>query len=132
VATARQSTLRAVVTDRRDLIRLGALLGALLLVAGVIMFATEGGSGSSGAKARAGEATIDGRVLSVTTEKLVLQPADGSPEISFDIRQIDLKRFDVFHLEQHAQQGLLTRVTFIRDKGKLYAVNALDAPVPGA
>jgi hypothetical protein len=34
----------------------------------------------------------------------------------------------VFHLQQHAADGLLTRVTYIQGDGKLYALRADDAP----
>ena len=116
-------------TDRRDLLRLIGLLVALLVVAGAIMLATQGGSDASDG-GRDGEAEqVDGVVTQVSSERLVLQPTTGGAPMTFSIRAVDLPKFDVFHLEQHAADGLPTRVTYIEDGEQRYALRADDAPL---
>ena len=118
-------------TDRRDLLRLTGFLVALLVVAGAIMLATQGGGSDSGEQAAAGgQQQIDGLVMQATSELLVLRPSDGSAERRFAIRPTDAPKFDVFHLQQHAADGLPTRVTYVEQDGALYALRADDAPVP--
>ena len=117
-------------TDRRDLLRLTGFLVALLVVAGAIILATGGGSGDSGSDdGRAGGAQqVDGLVLEVTSERLVLRPSAGGDPMEFTIRAVDQPSFDVFHLQQHAADGLPTRVTYLEDGSVKYALRADDAP----
>ena len=118
-------------TDRRDLLRLTAFLVALLVAAGAILLATSGGSDSSDQGPTApGAQVVDGLVISVTPEQLVLRPATGGAEMTFAIRATERPAFDVFHLKQHAADGLLTRVTYFSSGGTLYASRADDAPQP--
>ena len=117
-------------TDRRDLLRLTGFLVALLVVAGAIMRATQGGSDSGDEAAAGGQQQIDGIVTEATSENLVLRPAGGSGVMTFSIRPVDAPKFDVFHLQQHAADGLPTRVAHLRQSGALYALRADDAPVP--
>jgi hypothetical protein len=120
------------VTDRRDLLRLTGFLVALLVVAGAIMLATQGGGSDRPDEAAGGQRQIDGLVLQATSELLVLRPSDGSAERRFAIRPTDTPKFDVFHLQQHAADGLLTRVTYVEQDGQLYALRADDAPQPSS
>jgi hypothetical protein len=117
------------VTDRRDLLRMAAFLVVLLVAVGAILLATGGGSDSK-EPAAAGGTQVDGIVVDVSVERLVLRPSDGRADMEFAIRPIDRPSFDVFHLRQHAADGLLTRVTFLRDGQTLYALSAEDAPQP--
>jgi hypothetical protein len=117
------------VTDRREILRLTGILAALLVVTGLILLATSGGgSDSPDEGAAAGQRTVDGLVLEATPEQLRLRPQAGGSEIAFGIRQVDRPSFDVFHLQQHAADGLLTRVTYFEQGGRLYALRADDAP----
>lgn len=117
-------------TDRRDLLRLTGFLAALLVVTGAIVLATSSGSkGDSGPSAPGGTQTIDGIVMQVDAVKLVLRPAGGQ-DVTFEIRAVDQPNFDVFHLKQHAADGLNTRVTYLQDGSRRYALRADDAPEP--
>ncbi len=120
-------------TDRRDLIRLAAVLTALLVLAGGIMLLTQGGAddGDSGAAADGTQLIVDGVVTEVTPEKLVLRPNDGTPLMTFLIRATERPSFDIFHLQEHAADGLSTRVTYVKQGERTYALRADDAPVPG-
>jgi hypothetical protein len=118
------------VTDRRDLLRLSAFLLILLAVAGGIALATQGGSDSESGVPASGQGQVDGLVVTVTPEQLVLRPSDGRANMTFAIRQTDRQNFDVFHLQQHAADGLPTRVTYVAEGGTLYALRADDAPEP--
>lgn len=109
--------------SRRDLVRLGGLLVALLAVTGVLLLVTGGGGGSSSLPA----ATMEGVLKDVTRDRLVLQPSDGSPATTFEVRPEDARRLDLFHLQQHSSQGLSTIVTYERKNAKLFAVAARDA-----
>jgi hypothetical protein len=118
-------------TDRRDLLRLTGFLVALLVVTGAILLATSGGSSSKKSNGLAGgQGQVDGRVLVAEPTKLVLKPASGGADMTFAIRATEAPNFDVFHLQQHAADGLLTRVTYIEEDGTLYALRADDAPEP--
>ncbi|CAA9531886.1 MAG: hypothetical protein AVDCRST_MAG85-3754 [uncultured Solirubrobacteraceae bacterium] len=118
-------------TDRRDLLRLVGFLAALLVVTGAIVLATSGGSkGDDGPRAAGGAQTLDGIVMEVDAVKLVLRPATGGENVTFEIRAVDQPNFDVFHLQQHAADGLNTRVTYLQDGTRRYALRADDAPEP--
>ena len=118
-------------TDRRDLLRLSGVLLALLVVTGAILLATGGGSSSSPSDVRPSDAkVVDGLVLEAAPERLRLRPDGGSGEMTFQIRATERPNFDVYHLQQHAADGLLTRVSYVEDGGTLYALRADDAPPP--
>jgi hypothetical protein len=118
-------------TERRDLLRLAGFLAALLVVTGAIVLATSGGSkGDDGPRAAAGAQTMDGIVMQVDAVKLVLRPSAGGENVTFEIRAVDQPNFDVFHLQQHAADGLPTRVSYLQDGSRRYALRADDAPVP--
>jgi hypothetical protein len=119
------------VTERRDFIRLAALMLVLLVATGAVLFATQGGSDSESGSASGSQQQVDGIVMSVTPDRLVLRPATaGAQDMTFEIRPVDRDRFDVFHLQQHAADGLATRVTYTQEGATLYAVSAIDAPAP--
>ena len=115
-------------TDRRDLLRLAGFLVALLVVTGAILLATGGGSDSGGGGRAAGALQIDGTVIEVDAVHLVLKPTTGAEPMSFAIRATEQPQFDVFHLQQHSADGLPTRVTYIEQDGRRYALRADDAP----
>lgn len=113
--------------DRRDLLRLTGVLVALLVATGAIILATGGGSDSE-ESGTSGLQTVDGIVQSVDATQLTLQPEGGGAPIRFAIRAVDQPTFDVFHLQEHAADGLLTRVSYIEDGSVKYATRADDAP----
>ena len=117
-------------TDRRDLLRLSGVLLALLVVTGAVLLATGGGSDSSGSSAPGPEKVVDGLVLEATPERLRLRPDGGTGEMTFQIRATERPKFDVYHLQQHAADGLLTRVAYEQEGAQLYALWAEDAPPP--
>ena len=117
-------------TDRRDLLRLTGVLVALLVVTGAVLLAVGGGSSSSG-DARPGAAkVVDGLVLEAAPEQIRLRPDGGTGEMTFQIRATERPKFDIYHLQQHAADGLLTRVSYVAEGGTLYALWAEDAPPP--
>ena len=96
-------------------------------------------SGSSGPAARSANApvdvfdlpTMDGTLVVVEPPKLVLsafKPVDGQEEIEFTIRDQDKRNFDVAHLRSHSSIGLPTRIFYLEEGGKRYAVYKTDAP----
>ena len=118
-------------TERRDLIRLAGLMVLLLVATGAVLFATKGESSSSPERASADQLQVDGIVMEATSDRLVLRPTTpNSGDMAFEIRPVDRKAFDVFHLQQHAADGLATRVTYVKDGDAMYALSAIDAPVP--
>jgi hypothetical protein len=112
--------------SRRDLVRLGALVLVLLAVTAIVALASGGGSDDAPVAAE-----VTGVITSVTTDRLVLRPAEGGREMTFSIRPTDVRRLDIFHLQTHSSQGLPTRVSYERDGGTLYVTDAVDA-VPTA
>ena len=114
--------------ERGDVVRLVALVVVLLVVSGAIaLFASGGGADGSGEER--GEVT--GVITTVTQDRLVLRPLDGTEEQTFAIRGVDARRLDLFHLRQHSAQNLPTRVVWFEDGGTRYALEAVDAvPAP--
>lgn len=53
---------------------------------------------------------------------------DGSDQLTFHVREADLRYFDVVHLRAHSSIGLPTRLYYEREGGKLWAVYKEDAP----
>ena len=118
-------------TDRRDLLRLAGFLVALLVVTGAILLATGGGSSDSPKGPSDGDGQVDGVLVAAEPAKLVLRPADGSPDMTFEVRATEAPTLDVPHLAQeHVPQQLPVRIAYIREDGKLYALRADDAPLP--
>jgi hypothetical protein len=109
---------------RSDLMRLGAMLAVLLVVTGIVLLATRGGS-DGGSSQRV--ATVTGVLTEVGESRLVLQPDDGGAPLTFQVRPEDARRLDLFHLRQHSSQQLSTIVTYERQGGTLYATRADDA-----
>jgi hypothetical protein len=75
--------------------------------------------------------TMDGTLVVVEPPRLVMrpfEPLDGKEEIEFTIREQDKKNFDVAHLRSHSSVGLPTRIFYLEEGGKLYAVYKTDAP----
>lgn len=74
---------------------------------------------------------VDGTLVEVAPPKLVLRPfrpQDGRDELEFTIREQDKRHFDVAHLRSHSSVGLPTRLFYIEQSGRLYAVYKQDAP----
>jgi hypothetical protein len=110
-------------TDRRDLLRMGALLLALLAATGLILALTSG-SGGGGTPAGGAQGTMDGILTTVSAQELVLRRSDGGGDQRFVVR--DPRQLDLFHLETHARDQLPSRVFFVRDGDALYAVRVED------
>jgi hypothetical protein len=75
--------------------------------------------------------TMDGTLVVVEPPRLVLkpfEPVDGNEEIEFTIREQDTKNFDVAHLRSHSSIGLPTRLYYLEEGGKYFAVYKTDAP----
>lgn len=101
---------------------MGAVVVALLVVTALVLLATGGGSGSD---ADRGELSRDGLLTVVEPDRLVLQ-TDGGAETTFAVRPIDARRLDLAHLAEHRDQGLQSRVFFLRQDGELYATRVDD------
>jgi hypothetical protein len=74
---------------------------------------------------------MDGTLVVVEPPRLVLrpfQPVDGQREVEFTIREQDMKNFDLAHLRSHSSIGLPTRLFYLEEDGKRYAVYKVDAP----
>ena len=110
-------------SSRSDVVRMGAVLVALLVVTGVVLLLTGGGSSAGG---REGLETRDGVLVRVEPTRLVLQPSSGGGTVTFRLRPIDARRIDLVHLQTHRDQGLASRVFFQRDDGRLYALRVDD------
>ncbi|HEV2999854.1 MAG TPA: hypothetical protein VGW75_03855 [Solirubrobacteraceae bacterium] len=109
--------------DRRDLLRLGALIAALLAIVAVVLLAGGGGGASPVSLGQ-----VQGVLTEVTSDRLVLQPADGGAPQEFSIRPHDQRRIDLFHLRQHAADALPSIVHYEEADGTRYAVRVDDAP----
>jgi hypothetical protein len=113
-------------SSRSDLLRMGAVIALLLVATGGVLLATSGGSDDPG---RAGGLpTMDGVLAAVDTEKLVLTPSGGGSPQTFDVRPIDARRLDLLHLQQHMTQQLPSRVHYLEEDGRRYAVRVDDLP----
>ena len=74
---------------------------------------------------------VDGTLVVVDLPRLVLKsfrPLDGKTELEFTVREQDRENFDVAHLRSHSSIGLPTRIYYLQENGKLYAVFKEDAP----
>jgi len=71
---------------------------------------------------------MDGTLVVVEPPRLVLKPFDGASDVQFTIRDQDRRNFDVAHLRSHSSIGLPTRIYFLQEGGKRYAVYKTDAP----
>jgi hypothetical protein len=114
-------------SPRSDLIRMGAVLAALLAVTGVALLLTQGSSDGAGAERFK---SVDGRITAIDQTGLVLQPAAGGPAQSFTIRPSDVRRLDIAHLQTHMAQGLPSRVFYEDDGAARYAVRVDDLRAP--
>jgi hypothetical protein len=111
-------------TERGDLVRMGAILVGLLVVTGAVLLATGSGGGGSPSVQRG---TVDGTLLSASQEQgIVVQPSGGGPVQRFAVRPIDVRRLDFFHLQDHASQKLPSRVFYEQEGGQRYAVRVDD------
>ena len=107
---------------------MGAFLGALLLVTGVVLLLT--GGGGSGDRPASGQ--VDGRLTSVQETELTLQPNGGGAVERFTVRPIDRRVLDLDHLRDHMAQGLPSRVIYQSDGDERYAVRVDDLPASAA
>jgi len=108
-------------------IGLAGLLLVVLVVAAVLL----GASGDGGPKS--GRGSIDGIVVTARQGTVVMsasRPFEGKTQVTLEIRPRDAAAVDVQHMQQHAQQGLQTRVFYEREGGKLYAVGQQDLGPP--
>ena len=74
---------------------------------------------------------IDGTLVEVEPPTLVLRPFDesaGAEEMEFTIRPQDEQHFDVAHLRSHSSIGLPTRLYYLEENGRKFAVYKQDAP----
>lgn len=108
--------------DRRDLLRLGGLVAALLAIVGLVLLLGGGGSASERSTGR-----MQGVLTTVEDTRLVLQPEGGGAPTEFTIRPEDRQRLDIFHLEQHSADALPSIVHFERVGDKRYATRVDDA-----
>ena len=109
--------------DRRDLIRLGLLVLALVIIVGVVLVA---GSGDEDVRSNG---QVTGVLTSVSDQELVLQPNTGGEAIVFTIRPEDVRLLDLRHLELHAADSLPSIVHYESEGDTRYAVRVDDAPV---
>jgi hypothetical protein len=114
-------------SSRSDLLRMGAVIALLLLVTGGLLLVTSGGSDD---RADSKLPTMDGVLASVDGEKLVLTPTGGGSPQTFELRPIDARRLDLLHLQQHMAQQLPSRVHYLEEGARRYAVRVDDLP-PG-
>ena len=110
---------------RADLLRLAAVLAGVLAVVAALLVLTGGGGGGD-QPARA-QGTATGIVTQVNEYQLILAPQDGSASITFAVRPLEQRQFDLFHIEQHAAQRLSSVVSYEREGDTLYAVRVDDA-----
>jgi hypothetical protein len=108
--------------ERGDLLRMAAILAVLLAVTGLTLLLTQGGGDAGPARG-----AVEGRLVVVNEEQLVLQPADGSEPMRFRLKPVTARQLDLFHLQDHMAQGLATIVTYEREGDTLYALSADDA-----
>lgn len=74
---------------------------------------------------------VDGTLVVVDLPRLVLKtfrPIEGKTEIEFTVREEDRENFDVAHLRSHSSIGLPTRIYYVRENGRFFAVYKEDAP----
>ena len=112
--------------------RLKLLLAAIavcLAAVGLILLFGGGSSEPSKPASAQGLPYIDGTLVVAEETRLVLRPADGSPEVTFTIRPEDVSNFDIAHLQSHSSVGIPTRIYYEEDGGTRYAVYKEDAPV---
>jgi hypothetical protein len=114
-------------SSRSDLLRMGAVIALLLLITGGLLLVTSGGSDDRGGS---GLATTDGVLAAVSDDRLTLTPADGGSLQTFELRPIDARRLDLLHLQQHMAQRLPSRVHYLEEGAKRYAVRVDDLPPP--
>jgi hypothetical protein len=109
-----------------------ALAGVLLVVLAVVAVLL--GASSDGGSKR-GQGSLDGIVVNAQQGTVVMsanKPFEGKTQVTFEIRPRDAAAVDVQHMQQHAQQGLQTRLFYEREGGKLYAVGQQDLGPPPA
>lgn len=107
--------------DRRDLIRLGLLVLALLAIVGVVLVA---GGGEDDTRSTG---TMHGVLTTVNDQELVLQPSAGGNPVTFTVRPEDVRLLDLTHLEQHAADSLPSIVHFERVGDERFATRVDDA-----
>jgi hypothetical protein len=91
----------------------------------VLLAGSGGGSGSRAGTAPDGSKYLDGVLTTVSDSELVLTPSDGSSPVRFELRPIDARRLDLFHLELHARDRLPSRV-FFTEEGDARTVLRVD------
>lgn len=109
-------------SPRSDVLRMGAVMVALLALTALVLLLTSGSSGGT----RERVASRDGLLTVVEPKRIVLEPSDGGSPVTFALRPIDARRVDLVHLQAHRDQGLASRVFFEREDGRLYALRVDD------
>ena len=107
--------------DRRELLRLGALLGALLLVTGAIVLLTQGGD-----SAEEPAASLEGTIVAVSQSGFTLQPQDGGQQRELGVLPQDAAVVDLPHLQDHVQDQIPVRVLIREERGTTYAREVID------
>ena len=103
----------------------------LLLLAGLFWLFRPGGENAKAPVDVFKLPKIDGTLVVVEPPRLVLRafkPVNGKSEIEFTIRDQDKGNFDIAHLRSHSSIGLPTRIFYLEENGKRYAVYKTDAP----
>lgn len=108
------------------------LIATTILVVAVGAALLFGGGSSEPAKPAAAtdkSKFIDGTLVVVEQDRLVLRPDGGSADVTFSIRPKDAGNFDIAHLQSHSSVGIPTRLYYQELDGVKYAIYKEDAPV---
>ncbi|MGE4425137.1 MAG: hypothetical protein AB7G37_01640 [Solirubrobacteraceae bacterium] len=71
---------------------------------------------------------VDGTLVVVEQDRLVLQPFSGGADMEFTIEPEDRGNFDIAHLQSHSSVALPTRIHYERVGDRLLARYKEDAP----
>jgi hypothetical protein len=107
--------------DRKDLLRLGGMIVALVAIVGVVLLA---GGGGGADEVTTGRST--GVLTAVGDTRLVLRTTDGKNE-EYAIRPEDRRNLDMFHLQQHSADALPSIVHYEQQGNTRYVVRVDDA-----
>ena len=110
-------------------VRLAIALALCLALLGVLLWLFSPGGEGPGLPANLSDLPrMDGTIVAVEDDQLVMEPFDGRAELTFLVRDADRGQFDFTHLRSHSAIGLPTRLFYRREGGRLYAVYKMDAP----
>lgn len=107
-----------------------AIAVTILVVAVGVALLFGGGSSEPAKPAATDEAAfMDGTLIVVEPNRLVLRPADSGADVTFSIRPQHVENFDIAHLQSHSSVGIPTRLYYQETDGVKYAIYKEDAPV---